>query len=125
MKFMAQSRITRTGKSRGRPPTGAESIHLRLVPDQLTALDAWIAKQREPMSRPEAIRQLVAAGLVTASSHRSYSKKSADQAAEMAECQINRLSDPSATSEERKSRKRKLLKGPAEFRNLRKNPSKR
>jgi hypothetical protein len=94
-----------------------------LLPKPLAALDAWIAKQREPVSRPEAIRQLIEAGLITASSHRSYSKKSADQAAGMAERQIDRLSDPSTTSEERQSRKRKLLKGLAEFRDLRKKPS--
>lgn len=95
---------------------------MRLVPDQLSALDAWIAKQREPMSRPEAIRRLVELGLAAKTSHEPYSKKSTDRAAEMAERQIDRLSDPSATSEERQSRKRKLLKGPAEFRDMRKKP---
>jgi hypothetical protein len=52
--------ITRTGKSRGRPPTGAESIHLRILPEQSAAVDAWISKQKEPqLSKPEAIRRLV------------------------------------------------------------------
>jgi hypothetical protein len=56
--------ITRTRKSRGRPPTGAESIHLRVLPDQFSAIDAWISKQKEPgLSRPEAIRRLVELGL--------------------------------------------------------------
>jgi metal-responsive CopG/Arc/MetJ family transcriptional regulator len=32
---------------------------VRLPPDQLKALDAWIAKQREHRSRPEAIRQIL------------------------------------------------------------------
>jgi hypothetical protein len=31
--------------------------------DQLEALDAWIMKQAEPMTRPEAIRQLIERGL--------------------------------------------------------------
>jgi hypothetical protein len=56
--------ISRTRKRRGRPPTGAESIHLRVLPDQSAAIDEWIAKQREPdLSRPEAIRRLVELGL--------------------------------------------------------------
>jgi hypothetical protein len=54
----------RTRKARGRPPTGAESIHLRVPPEQSADVDAWIAKQKEPgLVRPEAIRRLVELGL--------------------------------------------------------------
>jgi hypothetical protein len=56
--------ISRTRKTRGRPPTGSESVHLRILPDQYAAIDAWIAKQKEPgLTRPEAIRRLVDLGL--------------------------------------------------------------
>ena len=56
--------ITRTRKARGRPPTGAELVHLRVLPDQFAAIDAWIIKQKEAdLSRPEAIRRLVELGL--------------------------------------------------------------
>jgi len=56
--------ITRTRKSRGRPSTGAESVHLRVLPDQSAAIDGWIVKQKEPgLTRPEAIRRLVEIGL--------------------------------------------------------------
>ena len=56
--------ISGTRKSRGRPSTGAESVHLRVLPDQSAAIDAWIKRQKEPdMSRPEAIRRLVELGL--------------------------------------------------------------
>ncbi len=48
----------------GRPSTGGESVHLRVLPDQSTAIDEWIAKQKEPgLTRPEAIRPLVELGL--------------------------------------------------------------
>jgi Arc/MetJ-type ribon-helix-helix transcriptional regulator len=41
----------------GRPPAGSTLIGVRLPPNELAALDAWIAKQNEPRpSRPEAIR---------------------------------------------------------------------
>lgn len=41
------------------------------------------------------------------------------QAREMAGQEIDRLIDPSATDEERQSRKRRLLRGPKEFRDIR------
>jgi hypothetical protein len=35
-----------------------------VLPDQFAAIDAWIAKQKEPeLTRPEAIRRLVEIGL--------------------------------------------------------------
>ena len=45
--------------------TGAESIHLPLVLDQLAALDQWIGRQTDMPSRPEAIRRLIVYGLTT------------------------------------------------------------
>lgn len=45
---------------RGRPRTDSTPVMVRLLPEQLTALDAWIEGQEEPRpSRPEAIRQLI------------------------------------------------------------------
>jgi hypothetical protein len=45
--------------------------------------------------------------------------KKQDIAADLAGQVIDRLGDRSATSEERERRKRRLLKGPKEFRNMR------
>ena len=53
-------------RGRGRPPVGSTPINLRLAPDQLAALDAWIDRQTSPLSRPEAVRQLMMAQLATA-----------------------------------------------------------
>jgi hypothetical protein len=52
-------------KGRGRPSTGGrrEGVMVRLEPDQFEALDAWIEKQDEPFTRPEAIRRLLHLGL--------------------------------------------------------------
>lgn len=54
-------------KKRGRPATGkGEPVNVRLQPEHLTALDAWITRQPEPKpSRPEAIRALVGMALET------------------------------------------------------------
>lgn len=47
-------------KGRGRPPTDATPIMVRLAPPLLGPLDAWIAKQPDPKpSRPEAIRRIL------------------------------------------------------------------
>lgn len=52
-------------KKRGPPPTGVGTlVGVRLQPDRLAALDAWIAKQAMPMTRPEAIRAMLDAVLV-------------------------------------------------------------
>src|SRR5580704_7034976 len=48
-----------------------------------------------------------------------HSPKAAAKASDMAGQQIDRLGDTSATNEERQSRKRRLLKGPKEFRDIR------
>ena len=65
--------IIATRKSRGRPRVDATQIGLRVPPDQLEQLDAYIARQPDPKpSRPEAIRQILAAHLKrTARSSRS------------------------------------------------------
>ena len=59
-KFMSMS-ISRTGKKRGRgrPSTGAISVHLRILPSEIARIDAWSARQEDSPSRPEAIRRLV------------------------------------------------------------------
>jgi metal-responsive CopG/Arc/MetJ family transcriptional regulator len=49
-----------TQKRRGPAPTGKGTlVGVRIQPDQLKALDAWITKQREHRSRPEAIREIL------------------------------------------------------------------
>lgn len=50
-------------RKRGRPPTGAIGVHVRLLPDDVAALDKWIAEQDSAPTRPEAIRRLVTLGL--------------------------------------------------------------
>jgi hypothetical protein len=58
--------ITVTKKRRGRPTLyeggegkGAPQIGIRIPPDELAAVDDWIAEQGEPLSRGVAIRRLI------------------------------------------------------------------
>ncbi len=59
---MAKSIINVNTKRRGRPATGQGTlIGVRLQPDQLAALDAWIARQKDVgLTRPEAVRRILA-----------------------------------------------------------------
>ena len=59
-------------KKRGPPPTGVgTSLNVRLQPDQLASLDGWIARQSDELSRPEAVRKLLAVALGSDSPKRS------------------------------------------------------
>jgi hypothetical protein len=50
-------------RGRGRPATGSTPVLVRLQPAQLAGLDAWISKQAEPITRPDAIRGMINAML--------------------------------------------------------------
>jgi hypothetical protein len=73
-------------------------------------VDAWAAKQSDEPARPEAI---------LGSSSWSLADR-ATKASEMAPREIDRLIDPSVTQQEHQRRKRRLIKGPREFRAVRK-----
>jgi hypothetical protein len=117
---MAAQRRPISTKKRSRRTTGHDALTtVRLSSELRERVDAWGAKQRDKPARPEAILRLVELGLET--THRSESLTSrAEKASEMAAQEIDRLTDPSATDEERQLRKRRLIKGPKEFRDIRK-----
>lgn len=94
-------------------------MHLRVLPDQAAAIDAWIEKQDEPVTRPEAIRRLVEIGLGKSgppSEMPPTSKATSERAKELAGKTIDRLVEPAASAEEKAVRKQRLIKGPSEFR---------
>jgi hypothetical protein len=109
-----------TQKKRGPAPTGKGTlIGVRLQPEQLRALDAWIAKQDNSTTRPDGIRRLMDLALRNAKPTVMLGRKATAKASDMAAREIDRLGDRSATDDERASRKRRLLKGPKEFRDIR------
>src|SRR5262249_50695272 len=100
------SMAVRTKK--GRRTTGHDAVAtIRLSSELRESVDAWAAKQSDKPARPEAILRLVELGL-----ERTHRRESAPNRA--------RITDPSATEEERQLRKRRLIKGPKEFRDIRK-----
>jgi len=96
-------------------------IGVRLAPDKRKAVEAWAKTVLEKPSLSEAVRRLVEIGL--ASAHPSAARIKKAQASEMAGQEID-WGDPSATDEQRQRRKRRLIKGPREFRDTRRNRAK-
>jgi hypothetical protein len=117
---------TNVKRKSGRPPEiGAGTfVGMRLPAVLLKNIDGW-AKRRKISGRSEAMRALIEKGLTgtgsstllaaSSGSRRSHRAKASDMAAK----QIDRMGDQSATNEERTSRKRHLIKGPKEFRDIR------
>ena len=105
-------------KRRGPAPTGiGVQVVVRMQPAPLSALDSWAAKQTDKPTRAEAIRRLVAFGLKVKTPAKPVSKPGRRlRAQELATKAIEKIIDPSAPPEERAQRRRRLTKGPLEFR---------
>ena len=96
----------------------------RASPVMRASVVRWAENQTDNPSLSEAIRRLVEIGLSrTTTSERprilSTSRQSAARAAELAARTIEKRIDSKAPAEEREGRKRKLLRGPEEFRETR------
>jgi hypothetical protein len=89
------------------------------LPAVLTAaVDKWASDHEA--NRSEAIRRLVELGLKVKTPARSVSNPGRKlRAQELATKTIEKMIDPSAPPEERAQRRRRLTKGPTEFREAR------
>jgi hypothetical protein len=109
-------------------PPKAERFEMRMERQLLKRVDQWRSKQPGLPPREEAICQLVTAILHILDKNPGEksegNKKSASKASSLAAKQIDLMGDKSATHEQRARRKRRLLKGPKEFRATRRNHSK-
>jgi hypothetical protein len=109
-------------RKRGRPATGRFSdpvSAIRLSADIKARIDKWAAKQPDNPARSEAIRRLIEYGLSHAKPHGRPSHHARAHASALASQTIDGLMDRTAPTEEQEKRKRKLIKGPLEFRDLR------
>jgi len=92
---------------------------LRLHQPLLTNLDEWIEAQKDRPSRPEAIRRILEHKLARSSRPKTPSKQKAQKALDMADRTVEGIADKSIPPEEQRRRKRALIKGPKEFRDIR------
>ena len=139
---MAKS-ISVKRKKPGRPATGTDPLMgFRASPVMRASVVRWAETQLDKPSLSEAIRQLVELGLTVKTKARSTGRRPsaalmADLAAEtidslppkpvakqgrrsraqqLAKAAIQKMADPSASPKERDHRRRRLTKGPPEFR---------
>src|SRR5450759_1080247 len=90
---------------------------MRLSDEFIATVDAWAARQDDSPNRSEAIRRLVEIGLKVRTPARPVSKPGRRlRARELATKTIEKMIDPAAVPEERAQRRRRLTKGPSEFR---------
>jgi len=131
----------------GRPPGRIQDrpFQMRVTEAFLKAVDKWRLKQEDAPSRAEAIRRLVELGLTAEDpAHgqllqakgrpKSDDRKSRQgtkprretkqRARELAGSAIDRMSVTTASADDQVSRKRGLIGGPEEFRNVRRDRSK-
>ena len=107
---------TKTNKG-GRPATGRDPVTaIRLSEEFRAAVDKWAAKQDDKPPRSEAIRRLVELGLTVKTKSKQAPVERATHARELAAKAIEKISDPSASQEERTQRRRRITRGPQEFR---------
>lgn len=102
---------------------GTAILAVRCHEALLAKPDEWRRGQSDAPTRAIAIRCLAGRALAgTSTRHRSRGSKR--KAAEMAQEAIDPLGDHGATGEECARRKRRLIRGPQEFRYLRRNQPK-
>jgi Arc/MetJ-type ribon-helix-helix transcriptional regulator len=108
-------------KKPGRPATGRDpAITIRLPKEVLGEVETWASEQDGEPNRSQAIRRLIELGLtVRATKSKQAPQARADRAKELAAQAIDEMSDPAALPEEHAQRRRRLTKGPEEFRDLR------
>jgi Ribbon-helix-helix protein, copG family len=97
----------------------APQIGVRVDEDLLKLIDEWRRKQDDVPTRPEAIRRLVDLGLTIKTRAKQSSPTRATRARELATKAIDKVIDATAPPEERAQRRRRLTKGPLEFRDVR------
>jgi hypothetical protein len=104
-------------KKRGRPATGKDPlVGARLPPALIDQLDAWAS--RGSIGRSEAMRRLLERALAIESQD-GLGTAEGQKASTLADRAAERLVDKSLPVEEQQRRKRALIKGPKEFREIR------
>ena len=106
-------------KKRGRPATGKDPLMgFRASPVMRASVVKWAENQPDKPTLSESIRRLVELGL-TVKTKSAPSERQRAALADLASKAIDSLTVGTADSDEKASRKRRLIKGPEEFREAR------
>jgi hypothetical protein len=106
---------------RGRPATGtAPLVGVRMSEGLQGEIRAWAKKQEDKPSLAAAIRRLVELGLtVKTNKPKQVPAERPARAKELASKVIDSLTVGASNDDEKATRKRRLIKGPEEFREMR------
>jgi hypothetical protein len=116
--FYAEANRATTETSRPAPDQQRRARASAPAARSNAALDNWISAQDAPLTRPQAIRRLIEQALASASPRRR-TKAEAAKASALAQRELEQVKvDDAAPAEEQERRKRRLLKGPKEFRDV-------
>jgi hypothetical protein len=96
-----------------------ERFEMRVPASFLEMIDDWRRIQPDLPSRAAAIRRLVEIGLTIKTKAKQPSPARVARAKELASKAIDKMIDAAAPPEERAQRRRRLTKGPMEFREAR------
>jgi hypothetical protein len=91
----------------------------RAAPALRAAIVKWAEGRPDKPTLSEAVRRLVELGLTVKTGGGAKSDKQKARASELAGTAIDRLHEAAASSDDKASRKRRLVKGPSEFRDVR------
>jgi hypothetical protein len=104
-------------KRRDRPATGRDPMMgFRAAPVLRASIVRWAENQPDRPTLSEATRRLVEFGLSVKTKSRQWSEDQKLRARKMAGNAIDRITDSKASADDQADRKRRLLKGPEEFR---------
>jgi hypothetical protein len=98
-------------------PPKPECFEMRFDPEMLSRIDQWRRDQPDIPPREESIRRLLEQALAGAKP--KGRRTTAESASAMAGRAIDRLADTAASAKEQAIRKKRLLYGPKEFREIR------
>ena len=111
---------------RGRPATGtAPLVGVRMTEELQGEIKAWAKKQEDKPPLAAAIRCLVELGLTIKTERTAKSEGTKrhqgtkHRARELAGDAVDEMTDTTASAQDQASRKRRLIKGPEEFREAR------
>jgi hypothetical protein len=117
---MKKSIKVKPKKSRGRPATGKDPVvGLRMSANLRGTIVKWAENQSDKPTLSEATRRLVELGLSVDKPQAETPSRISARAKRLAGRAINGLADEQASTGEQADRKRDLLSGPEEFRNVR------
>ena len=110
---------TKPKKARASVPDRDPMMGSRAAPVLRASIVKWAENQTDAPTLSEATRRLVALGLTVKTKGRQSKEGQKLRAREMAGNTIDDMSDTKANPDDQASRKRRLLKGPEEFRGVR------